>query len=172
MSDATTQVVTFDYTAWALLFPSLAPSVNVEQATMYFGLAELYLDNGPCSQIVIRADQIPRRALILNLLTAHVATLFGSINGQSPNPLVGRISQATEGSVSVAVDFPENPNAAWFNQTPYGAAAWQAMAPWRTALYIAAPQVPLAAQSWPGVGGWGIGSFGGLPFNGGFPWPR
>jgi hypothetical protein len=165
---ATTGIVTFDYAAWSALFPTLVASVNGEQATMYFGLAELYLDNQPWSQVC----DLTKRALILNLLTAHVAKLFAPIDGQAPNPLVGRISQATEGSVSVAVDFPENPNAAWFNQTPFGAAAWQAMAPWRTALYIAAPQIPLQAQSWPGQGGAGFGPFGILPFNGGFPWPR
>ena len=157
--------VTFDYAVWAVQFPVLAVSVDETQATMYFGFAELYLQNNGCSQIA----SLTKRALILNLLTAHLATIFASINGNAPNPLVGRISQGSEGSVSVTVDFPENPNAAWFNQTPYGAAAWVAMAPWRTALYIAPPQVPLGAQSWPGAGAVGYGPFGVLPFNGGFP---
>jgi len=161
-------VVTFDYAAWALLFPTLATSIDEDTATAYFGIAELYLQNQPWSQVC----DLTKRALILNLLTAHIAVLFGSINGQPPQPLVGRISQATEGSVSVSVDFPENPNAAWFNQTPYGAAAWVAMAPWRTAFYVAAPQIPLSAQSWPGAGAGPFGPFGGMPFNGGFPWPR
>lgn len=160
-------MVTFDYLAWAALFPSLAPSIDDATATAYFDIATLYLDNQPWSQVC----NLTKRAMILNLLTAHIATLFGSIDGQPPRPLVGRISQATEGSVSVTVDFPENPNAAWFNQTSYGAAAWVAMAPWRTARYIAAPQIPLAAQSWPGGFG-GFGPFGTMPFNGGFPWPR
>lgn len=163
-----TGVVVFDYAAWSALFPTLAASIDEPTATAYFTIAELYLSNKPWSQVC----NLTTRALILNLLTAHVATLFGSIGGNPPSPLVGRISQAAEGSVSVSVDFPENANAAWFNQTPFGAAAWQAMAPWRTALYVAAPQIPLAAQSWPGQGAAGYGPFGILPFNGGFPWPR
>lgn len=163
MSDAD-GIFEFDYAAWATLFPTLATSIDDPTATAYFGVAELYLQNNGCSQVI----PLAKRGLILNLLTAHVASLIGTINGQV-NPLVGRISQATEGSVSVSVDFPTNPNAAWFNQTPYGALAWQALAPWHTALYVAAPQIPLAAQSFPGMAG--VYPYGIMPFNGGFPWP-
>lgn len=165
MSDG---VVTFDYGLWQAQFPSLAMSVDIDQATLYFGMSGLYLENDGLSQVC----DLAKRGLILNLLTAHLATLFASINGQAPNPLVGRISQATEGSVSVSVEFPQSANAAWFNQTPYGAAAWVAMAPYRTAFYAAAPQIPLADQSWPGQGAGFGGPFGVMPFNGGFPWPR
>lgn len=159
-----TGIVAFDYSVWGPQFPALAASVSGPQAAIYFGMAGLYLQNDCFSQLT----DLPKRGLILNLLTAHLVTLFVGLNGNPPNPLVGRISNAAEGSVSVAVDFPQNPNAAWFNQTPYGATAWVAMAPYRVAMYMVPPQVPLAAQSYPGAGVFG----GGPPFNGGFPWPR
>lgn len=158
-----TGIVVFDYAAWALLFPTLATSIDEPTAQAYFDSATLFLDNTPASQVW----NLTKRALVLNYLTAHVAQLFGTVNGQPPSPLVGKISQATEGSVSVTVDWPATANNAWWLQTPYGAFAWQALAPWRTALYVAAPQIPLAAQSYPG----GTFGYAGMPFNGGFPWP-
>lgn len=159
-----TGIVVFDYAAWALMFPTLAASIDEPTAQAYFDSATLFLDNTGCSQVV----SLTKRALILNYLTAHVAALFGTIGGNPPSPLVGKISQATEGSVSVSVDWPTTANNAWWLQTPYGAFAWQALAPYRTALYIAAPQIPLAAQSWPG----GAFGYSGLPFTGYFPFRR
>jgi hypothetical protein len=162
MSQATTPLVTFDYTAWSALFPTLAASVSQPQAQLYFNLAQDFCDNTALSQLVC---DLRRLTDVLNLLTAHIALLFQGINGN--NSIVGRISNATEGSVSVAVEMPTTMNAAWFNQTQPGAMAWQAMAPYRTALYVAAPQIPLSAQSLPGFPGFNL-----LPFNGGFPWRR
>ena len=147
MSETTTcGVVTFNYLIWSSVFPALAASVNETAAQQYWNQAGLYLDNTPCSPI----QNLQTRAMILGLLTAHIATLFGVINGNPPSPLVGRINSAAEGSVNVGTEMPGPVSAAWFNQTPYGAAAWQAMAPYRQAIYIAAPQIPLAAQSYPG----------------------
>lgn len=147
-------VVVFTYSVWAQSFPALAASVNQTQAQMYFNIATMYLDNSATSPII----DTNIRSMILGLLTAHIATLFGTVNGSAPSTLVGRITNAAQGSVNVAVDMPDNPNAAWFNQTPFGAAAWQAMAPYRQALYIAAPQIPLAAQSYPGYLGYPFGT--------------
>jgi hypothetical protein len=67
--------------------------------------------------------------------------LDGSIpvvsNLSSPSPLVGRIATATEGTVTVNTEMPDQqPNAAWWNQTIYGAAAWQMMKPFRTFRYL------------------------------------
>ena len=128
--------VVFDYDAWAAMYPSLAASVSQPQAQGYFNQACLYCDNSFRSPI---SDPSPTgaRAMILYMLTAHIAQLFASQGGQPPSPLVGRISNASEGSVSVAADMAGAPgSAAWFNQTPYGAAAWQAMAPYRTMRYV------------------------------------
>ena len=58
-----------------------------------------------------------------------------------PPGIVGRISTATEGSVSVAAEFGGNggPTQDWYTGTRYGAQYWVATAQFRTALYIPAP---------------------------------
>ena len=77
------------------------------------------------------------------MITAHIASILAPLNGQPSNPLVGRISNASEGSVSVQTDMPTNPNAAWWNQTKYGALAWAALAPYRTMTYLPNPSSPV-----------------------------
>jgi len=142
-------VVAFDYAFWQATYPELAASVPEGQATGYWYQACLYVDNTGCSPI---GDASPygRRALILYMVTSHLAKLSATINGEAPSPLVGRISDASEGSVSVSTDMTNLPGSAlWFAQTRYGLNAWQAMAPYRTAFYVAAPQIPLPWQSYP-----------------------
>ena len=169
MSDS--GIVTFDYPTWSGQYPELAASVNGPQAQGYFNQACLYLDNTASSQVQ-PATPGGRRETILYMLTSHMAALLAAIGGNEPTPLVGRLSNVTEGSVSIQTEMLAPMSAQWFNQTKYGAMAYQALAPYRTALYVPAPQVPLAAQSYPGAGG-GFGPFDGImPFNGGFPWPR
>jgi hypothetical protein len=157
-------VVQFDYQIWASVFPGLAASIREPAAQIYWAQAGLYCENSPTSLIpvTVRGGQ-PVRAMILGLITAHLATLFGTINGSAPSGLVGRVASAAEGSVNVAVDMPGPMSAAWFNTTSFGAAAWQAMGPYRNGLYIAAPQIPLGAQSLPGFGPIYLGARG---------WPR
>jgi len=86
-------------------------------------------------------DPVVRQAL-LYLLTAHVTFLFtpSLANNNQPPGIVGRINAATEGSVSVSAEFPSTPEAAWFNQTKYGAQFWAMTAVIRTMHYIPAPQ--------------------------------
>lgn len=130
------QGVVFDYVLWAARYPELAGSVGSDLATLFFAEACLYLDNTPGS-LVTDATPGGRRALILNMLTAHVAALNAPINGQASSALVGRIASATEGSVSVTADMGAvSPNAAWYLQTKYGAAAWTALAGKRTMRYF------------------------------------
>lgn len=116
-------IVTFNYSQWQFNYPTLAEIPN-GQASGYFDLATVYCDNTPLSPI----RNLKVRATILGLLTAHIATLMGP----AASGLVGRITNASEGSVSVAVDMPSTPGSAWFNQTTYGAAAYQAMLPYRS----------------------------------------
>lgn len=125
-------VVTFNYANWALLFPQFSNLTQTQVTTLILPLAEQYCRNdggGPVSSCATQTN-------LLNLMVAHVAQLmFGSAT-QPLSPLVGRLSNATEGSVSVGVDFPTTPNNAWFSQTPFGAAFWQATAPYRTMRYL------------------------------------
>lgn len=140
------EVVQFNYTTWIARYPQFAiPAITEGVAQSLFDEATLYCDNTPTSRIPCGP-----RTPILNMVTAHLAQLnFGSTL-QPLNPLVGRITNATEGSVTVAVDMSNQPAAAaFFQQTQYGAQAWQAMAPYRTMRYFPAQQRYL------GVGGFG-----------------
>ncbi len=141
-------VVVFDYAAWILQYPEFTTTVNSGQGQADFNQATLYLDNTAGSPIVDAAVG-GKRETILYLTTAHVAQLLQGSSIQPVSPLVGQITNASEGSVSVAVAKFEPASAAWWAQTRYGLMAWQAMAPYRTALYVPGRQIPVAQQSYP-----------------------
>lgn len=128
-------VVVFDYAAWSARYPELAASVDAPTALLYFNEAGLYCSNTDESPI----QDVTRRGLILNMLTAHIVALNAQLNGQESSPLVGRIASAGEGSVNVQAVFDVPGSAAWFASSKYGAAAWQAMLPYRTARYLSSP---------------------------------
>lgn len=137
-------VVVFSYANWAARYPEFS-SVSPATAQQYFNEAQLYCDNTPCS---IVADSRPggEREILLNMMTAHIAQLSQPVGGvaasgsstpAAPSPLVGRISSATEGSVSVQTQMDLPPGSAqWFAQTQYGAAYWQATAKYRMMTYV------------------------------------
>ena len=123
--------VTFDYNVWQKRYPEFS-TVDPVLAQAYFDEAALYLRNDGTGPV---ADEGTQRTL-LNMLTAHIAKLNATVNGQAPSDLVGRITDATEGSVSVGADKTPLPGtAAWFAQTKYGFAFWQATRAYRTARY-------------------------------------
>lgn len=148
--------VVFDYAWWAARYPELATWCSPEIAGSYFDLATLYLDNsdGGGTPAVIpwlglaagsRAGgspvtDIPRRQMLLGLLTSHIAALNAPLNGQASPTTVGRIASAGEGTVNVSFAYPEVAGAEWFVQTKYGAAYWAATARYRTARYYPGPQ--------------------------------
>ncbi len=126
--------VTFSAPQFFQLFPQFQSSVSDLQLTnVILPLAEQYVRNDGGGPV----ESVQSQTNLLNLAVAHICQLFYGANGQTPSALVGRISDATQGSVSVSVDMPEVPGAAWYMQTPFGAALWQAMAPYRTARYLA-----------------------------------
>ena len=125
-------VVIFDPAAFKERYPEFA-TLSDPLLSDYFAEAEIYLDNTDVS----RVKNVNTRRLLLWMLTAHIAALNAGVNGEGASPLVGRISSASEGSVSVQTDMGAVPfTAAWFMQTKYGAAFWQATAPFRTMQYI------------------------------------
>lgn len=131
--------VVFNYQAWAVRYPELASSVNGTLAQAYFNEAQLYCDN-TLSSLVTDDSATGQRAMFLNMITAHIAALNAPLNGQASSPLVGRINNASEGSVSVQTENLYPPGSAqWFQQTKYGAAYWQASAHFRTSRYAASP---------------------------------
>lgn len=127
----------FVYADWSARYPELSAWTSPQLAAMYFLEAGLYLDNTPTSPV----SDIPTRTMLLYMLVAHIASINSPLNGQASSPLVGRISNATEGSVSVHTEMESFPGSAnWFNSSKYGAAFWQATLSYRQARYI--PAVP------------------------------
>ena len=151
-------IVTFNYATWVQLFPQFA-YLNITQAQLYWSLATQVHRNDGGGPITDPETQTN----LLNLATAHIVQLF------APNPtntgfnrdpnVVGRITNASEGSVSVATEMtlPPNANASWWNQTQPGSLYWLVSAPFRTMRYIHA--TPKPTDPWPiygrGFGGWG-----------------
>ncbi len=124
-------VVIFDSAAFLVRYPEFS-TVSAGLLQAYFDEATIYLNNTDTSPVV----NITIRATLLNMATAHIAALNSGVSGQSPSSLVGRIDSATEGSVSVHADMgPVFNNQAWWIQTKYGAAYWQATRSYRTMQY-------------------------------------
>lgn len=76
-------------------------------------------------------------------LTTEGILVAGVPNIQPPLGIVGRVSDATEGAVSVSAELNTapltNPGQAYYSQTKYGFQFWQATARFRTALFLPAP---------------------------------
>lgn len=118
-------------------FPEFA-TVADAALSVNFDFATLQLNN-TCKGRV--CDAVLREKL-LNLLTAHITALRNGANGQPPSGLVGRISDATEGSVSVGTEFATATfDQAYYAQTQYGIMYWQSTAGFRQFVYLPAPAV-------------------------------
>lgn len=133
----TTPPVTFSYANWIAQYPEFG-YVTAGQAQGYFNQATLLVDNTACSPV----QDASQLAILLNMATAHIAALFASQNGQGPRGVVGRISNATQGSVSVQAEYttPTSDMQAYWNQTPYGAQYYAATLKYRTGFYVPAPR--------------------------------
>jgi len=146
--------VAFNYDTWVALFPEFSASGNgtmpvpPDRAQMFFDMATGFFRNDGRGPVCIAEVQ----SRLLNLLVAHIAKIMVGPQGQAG--LVGRISDAAEGSVHVAVEMPATMSAAsaWFTQTQYGLMFWQLSAPYRMALYIPNDRDPVAAGT--GFPGW------------------
>lgn len=145
----TAGVVTWDFSWFSARYPDLAAAAGPANAQFYFDAAQMFLDNTPMSVV----KDVATRQRLLGLLTAHVAALFSPVDGQPSGSLVGRITNASEGSVSVAADLPSNPNSGWYEQTKYGALYWAATALYRRMRYYPGPQPFKQIPFWgyPGV---------------------
>lgn len=110
-------------------YPAFATNPPDAVITAYFALAgEVWLRNdgtGPVRTTTLQTA-------LLYMLTAHLCQLFSGPDGNDPSGLVGRISSATQGSVTISTEYEGTMNSAFFTQTPYGAAFWQATAAFRS----------------------------------------
>jgi len=121
-------VVVFDPAAFKSRYPAF-DDVDDGLLGLYFSEATLYLNNTNASVVV----DIPTRTILLYMLTAHIAFL-----AQRDAGMVGRVNTATEGSISVGSEFaPLLGSQAWFAQSQYGAAFWQATLRFREFMYVA-----------------------------------
>jgi hypothetical protein len=148
-------VVVFEPAVFKIDYPQFA-TVSNSALLLNFGLATLQLSNTCGSRV---CDAVQRESL-LNLLVAHITTLLNGINGQPAAGIVGRISDATEGSVSVSAkwDGTASQAQAYYLQTQFGAMYWQSTARYRQMLYVGAPNCGNAGI-YPGSGA-GIGPVG------------
>ena len=129
-------VVVFSSTTFKLRYPEFS-SVSNDLLDIYFSEASMYCNNTEAS----RVTDLTVRATALNMIVAHIAALQQRVTDGAP--LVGRIASAGEGGVSVstAAAAPIGTRA-WFDQTLYGAAAWQVLGQYRHMLYVPATFTP------------------------------
>lgn len=129
--------VAFDYPAWIARYPEFK-LVDEVTANAYFAEASIYHDNSGAGPVNDATVQLA----LLNMMTAHIAMRYAIINGVAPSPFVGRVSNATEGSVSIASEgFQGVPGTQqWLLQTKYGSDYWYATTVYRTMRYIPGPR--------------------------------
>lgn len=143
-------VVTYDHATWVVMFPEFA-AVTVPMGQGYFTRATFLCQNNTCNPTAWTPGML---SSLLYLLTSHIAWLNAprdasgnpAATGSPPSPIVGRIDQAAEGSVSVHADMGDanagSPSQAWYMQTRYGAEYWAATAGVRTFRYVS-PVAPI-----------------------------
>jgi len=127
-------VVTFDASGFKGRYPEFALASNATLSAC-FDESGLYLSNTDASPV----QDVTRRKLLLWMLTAHIATIGGILSADGKPLPVGRMSQASEGSVSASFEgVPPTPGTgAWFQQTQYGASFWQVTSSIRGFRYFA-----------------------------------
>ena len=122
-------IVQFDLLKFRELYPKII-AID-DQLDMFFVEACLLCNNTENSNI----RNLQEREILLFLLTAHIATLQMRID--SGNDSVGRITSASEGSVSVALDNGQTTHSEkWYQQTAYGARYWVLTKRYRSLFYI------------------------------------
>lgn len=114
--------VTFNYSNWLVAYPQFSNVAEPQITGPVLALAEVYCRNDGGGPI----NDTNTQTQALGLMVAHVAQLMYGSTTQPVSPIVGRVSSASQGSVSVSADFPQgSPEAAWYNQTQYGAMFYQ-----------------------------------------------
>jgi hypothetical protein len=157
--------VVFDYPTWIAQFPEFS-GCSPAQGQGWFNRASLMFANAGWT------GALPQAPTLLYLLTSHIGWLnaprdandMPASAGQPAPPLVGRISNASEGSVSVQVDMGDanaaSPSQAWYEQTKWGAEFFAFCAQFRTARYAARPSPMPVGGSYPFYRpGWGRGNY-------------
>lgn len=130
-------VVTFDPVAFVERYPEFS-GVSSTLLQAYFDEATLIVNNTDCAFV----SDVTERKILLWALVAHITYINNGADNEGASGIVGRISSASEGTVSVSSDYTSTLNSQWYNQTPYGAKFWQLTAKYRTMRYV-------PGRSWP-----------------------
>lgn len=156
-----TYPVTFNLAKWIGMYPEFA-AITEPMGQGYFNRAMFLCADtvfNPAAYVCGSPNNM--QETLLYLLTSHIAWLNAPRDGSGapaavgmPTPLVGRISSATEGSVSVSADMGDansgSPSQAWYEQTRYGAEYWAMTVGMRSARYVAGPSsMPYGAGGYP-----------------------
>lgn len=141
-------IVAFNYAQFLAQCPAFS-YISEPTAQAYFDIVgQSYLANtgqGGAGGVWNPAQKL----VMMNWLVGHLLALFApDANGGAPSTLVGRINSAGEGSVNVGTEYqPMTQAAAWYLQTPYGAAYWEMTKPFRSMRYRRGPTRIM--QPWP-----------------------
>jgi hypothetical protein len=123
----------FDYDMFVTQFPEFE-SVSSEVLSGLWDRASVIFRNDSSSP----AQDLPLRGTLLNMLTAHLASMFAGPGGAGG--LVGRINSKSVNGVSVSSEgFGVQGTQGWYLTTRYGAEFWRATAAYRTFRYIPGP---------------------------------
>jgi hypothetical protein len=153
-------IIVFDPTAFKLTYPEFA-GVDDARCTIMFTIAEQSLLDNTDNSPVMDGNY---RTQLFYMLVAHLLYIFGTSDtpDASDSTPPGRISSATEGTVTSAFEYilpAGSAMAAWFIQSKYGAMYWTATARFRSARYYGFPSGVGTAQAYgapvviPGPGG-------------------
>lgn len=120
-------------------YPEFTSACNANPSLFasLFAEAGLYLNNTDCSVV----QDVTLRGVLLNMVTAHIAFIGGVLTADGQPKPVGRITGASQGSVSAQFDYPTAApgTGEWFAQSQYGIAFWQATTCYRGMMYSPQP---------------------------------
>ncbi|CAI9399182.1 DUF4054 domain-containing protein [Lelliottia sp. T2.26D-8] len=125
-------IVVLDISKFRAMFPEFS-NVTDAQLPFLFDQATDYLNNTDFSLVV----DVIKRERLLYLLMAHLAYVrYGDVKGNGGTGMVGRLSSASEGSVSVSSEAGQIEfRYMWYTQSQYGMEYWQATKVYRMANY-------------------------------------
>lgn len=120
-------VVELDTALFRELYPKYADASD-QLVEAWWTVACQLIGNTESSRIPYNPPSVTVRKSILYAALCHVAELM-----TRGNSAVGRVSSASEGSVSTSFDYPAlSKNGAWWAQTQCGALVWQMLLPYRS----------------------------------------
>lgn len=130
-------VVPFDYDRFISAFPQFAGADTDAIERLWISAGMLFRNDATSPE-----QDLPTRAYLLGLLTAHMATLFAGPGAKyGGSTMVGRINSKSVNGVSVSAEgFPGvSGTQSWYLMTQYGALFWKMTAAYRTMHYFPGP---------------------------------